>query len=178
MIAVLNIGAVLRLVGRELRPAAVLLAAIIVRCVLPLGATMSELTPREVIDHHLRSLTQNHLTDVLSSNQRRSSPDLMADSILLRRSRISVPKDFPWLAGASTMWITCRAQRSYTGAASKSSISSSPSAEHGNNYPSARFARGITSLIGLSQEWRIGRCPAGCHRALQNSCNWRARKAR
>ena len=34
------------------------------------------------------------------------------------------------------------------------------SAEHANNYPYARFARGITSLIGLSQEWRIGRCPA------------------
>lgn len=54
--------------------AAVLLVAIIVRGVLPLGLPMGDVTAREVINDHLRSLTQNHLTDVLSSNQHTVKP--------------------------------------------------------------------------------------------------------
>jgi len=54
--------------------AAVLLVAIIVRGVLPTGPSASDLTAREVVDDHLRSLTANHLTDVLSSNQHTVKP--------------------------------------------------------------------------------------------------------
>jgi anti-sigma factor RsiW len=41
--------------------AAVLFIAIIVRGVLPTGPSAGELTAREVVDDHLRSLTANHL---------------------------------------------------------------------------------------------------------------------
>ena len=54
--------------------AAVLFLAIIVRGVLPPGPSASELTAREIVDDHLRSLTENHLTDVLSSNQHTVKP--------------------------------------------------------------------------------------------------------
>lgn len=54
--------------------AALLLVAITVRSVSPLWPSASELTAREVVDEHLRSLTQNHLTDVLSSNQHTVKP--------------------------------------------------------------------------------------------------------
>jgi anti-sigma factor RsiW len=54
--------------------AAVLLVAIIGRGVLPLGPPTGDLTAREVVDDHLRSLTENHLTDVLSSNQHTVKP--------------------------------------------------------------------------------------------------------
>ncbi len=53
--------------------AAVLLLAIIVKGVLPFGQP-NDLTVREVVNDHLRSLTQNHLTDVLSSNQHTVKP--------------------------------------------------------------------------------------------------------
>jgi anti-sigma factor RsiW len=54
--------------------AAVLLIAVIVRGVLPLGPPMGDVMMREVVNDHLRSLTQNHLTDVLSSNQHTVKP--------------------------------------------------------------------------------------------------------
>ena len=54
--------------------AAVLFLAIIVKGVLPPGSSAGELTAREVVDDHLRSLTGNHLTDVLSSNQHTVKP--------------------------------------------------------------------------------------------------------
>ena len=53
--------------------AAVALVAITVRGVLPFVAT-GDLTAREVVDDHLRSLTANHLADVLSSNQHTVKP--------------------------------------------------------------------------------------------------------
>jgi len=54
--------------------AALLIVGIVVRGVLPLEPSAGELTAREVIDDHLRSLTQNHLTDVISSNQHTVKP--------------------------------------------------------------------------------------------------------
>jgi anti-sigma factor RsiW len=40
----------------------------------PLSPHTSDLTAREVVDDHLRSLAGNHLTDVLSSNQHTVKP--------------------------------------------------------------------------------------------------------
>ena len=54
--------------------AAVLFVAIVFKGVLPPGLSAGELTTREVVDDHLRSLTGNHLTDVLSSNQHTVKP--------------------------------------------------------------------------------------------------------
>jgi anti-sigma factor RsiW len=54
--------------------AAVLFLAIIVKDVLPPGSSAGEVTAREVVNEHLRSLTGNHLTDVLSSNQHTVKP--------------------------------------------------------------------------------------------------------
>ena len=54
--------------------AAVVLVAIAVRGLLLFGSAAGDLTVREVVDDHLRSLTANHLTDVLSSNQHTVKP--------------------------------------------------------------------------------------------------------
>ena len=53
--------------------AALLLVAIVVRGTLT-PEPASELTAREAVDDHLRALTENHLTDVLSSNQHTVKP--------------------------------------------------------------------------------------------------------
>jgi anti-sigma factor RsiW len=54
--------------------AAVLLITIIVGGIRSLAPKTGDLTAREVVDDHLRSLTENHLTDVLSSNQHTVKP--------------------------------------------------------------------------------------------------------
>jgi len=54
--------------------AAVVLLTIAVKGVLPVAPHAGDLTTREVVDDHLRSLTENHLTDVLSSNQHTVKP--------------------------------------------------------------------------------------------------------
>ena len=51
-----------------------LFVAIITRGIIPAGSSAGELTAREVVDDHLRSLAGNHLTDVLSSNQHTVKP--------------------------------------------------------------------------------------------------------
>jgi anti-sigma factor RsiW len=51
-----------------------LLVAILVSGVLPTGTQSEDLIPREVVDNHLRSLKENHLADVLSSNQHTVKP--------------------------------------------------------------------------------------------------------
>jgi anti-sigma factor RsiW len=53
--------------------AAVVLVAIFVRGVLPIGTSVDPIA-RELLDDHLRSLTANHLADVLSSNQHTVKP--------------------------------------------------------------------------------------------------------
>ncbi len=54
--------------------AAVILLTIVVKGVLPVAPHAGDLIAREVVDDHLRSLTENHLTDVLSSNQHTVKP--------------------------------------------------------------------------------------------------------
>ncbi|MBV8775013.1 MAG: anti-sigma factor [Deltaproteobacteria bacterium] len=88
--------------------AAVLLVALTVRSVSPLWPSASDLTAREVVDEHLRSLTENHLTDVLSSNQHTVKPwfdgrlsftppvkDLSAEGFPLVGGRIDYLDDRP-----------------------------------------------------------------------------------
>jgi len=52
----------------------VLFVAIITSGIIPAGSSAGELTAKEVVDDHLRSLAGNHLTDVLSSNQHTVKP--------------------------------------------------------------------------------------------------------
>ena len=54
--------------------AAIILVGLFVGRWSPFGASTSDLMAREVVDDHLRSLTQNHLTDVLSSNMHTVKP--------------------------------------------------------------------------------------------------------
>jgi anti-sigma factor RsiW len=51
-----------------------LLVAILVSGVLPSGTQPADLISREVVDNHLRSLKEDHLADVLSSNQHNVKP--------------------------------------------------------------------------------------------------------
>jgi anti-sigma factor RsiW len=68
---------------RRLRPgyigwtsavAAMLLLAIGLKSMVQRGPSANEMAAGELLDDHLRSLTQNHLTDVLSSNQHTVKP--------------------------------------------------------------------------------------------------------
>ena len=61
-------------VGWGAAAAALLLIAIIGRGVRPFTAPIGDETAGEVVNDHLRSLTENHLTDVLSSNQHTVKP--------------------------------------------------------------------------------------------------------
>jgi anti-sigma factor RsiW len=54
--------------------AAMLLLAIGLKGILQRGPSANEIAARELIDDHLRSLSPNHLTDVLSSNQHTVKP--------------------------------------------------------------------------------------------------------
>ncbi|HJU12198.1 MAG TPA: anti-sigma factor [Candidatus Binataceae bacterium] len=54
--------------------AAVFILAVIVVKQVHFGAAADDLITSEVVDDHLRSLAQNHLTDVLSSNQHTVKP--------------------------------------------------------------------------------------------------------
>jgi anti-sigma factor RsiW len=87
---------------------AILLAAIVFRGMLPFGAASPDSTARELIDDHLRSLTANHLTDVVSSNQHTVKPwfdgrinftpkveDLTADGFPLIGGRIDYLESRP-----------------------------------------------------------------------------------
>jgi anti-sigma factor RsiW len=60
--------------GTAAAAAAILLVMIAVGGFPPFSPHTSDLTAREVVDDHLRSLAGNHLTDVLSSNQHTVKP--------------------------------------------------------------------------------------------------------
>jgi anti-sigma factor RsiW len=88
--------------------AAVILLTIVVKGVLPVAPHAGDLTTREVVDDHLRSLTENHLTDVLSSNQHTVKPwfdgrlsftppviDLTAQGFPLLGGRLDYLNDHP-----------------------------------------------------------------------------------
>ena len=54
--------------------AAVALAIVLIKNASPPGRSATDLTMREVVDDHIRSLMANHLTDVASSNQHTVKP--------------------------------------------------------------------------------------------------------
>jgi anti-sigma factor RsiW len=79
--------------------AAVLFVAIFVKGVLPPGLSAGELTAREVVDDHLRSMTENHLTDVLSSNQHTVKPWFDGRLNFTPPVRDLSPEGFPLVGG-------------------------------------------------------------------------------